>query len=243
MVSCSAMRIAVLSGRLSGGVFSAFALAALICLCWVCCWRLRRYLGSLTGQPSTLSLVGVPTYAYNQQQPQPTPSLWALRTTQQRPYHISEEGAAVEMSSTATQQPPSYTASATDSSQQPGSSASSAANQPTCPSQPAPFTSYSQPAPPSFAQQTQYPYGQPYVPQRMYSPAAMPGAVGGGGYGLGSMAAAGVGGLLLGELLGGGIGGGLGGGGFDGTGLGDTAFDGGDVGGGGGMGGRGGDGI
>ena len=72
----------------------------------------------------------------------------------------------------------------------------------------------------------------------MYGPPMMPGGIGGSGYGIGSLAAAGVGGLLLGELLGGGMGGGLGGGGFDGFAAGDTSFDGGDgrdIGGGDGM--------
>ena len=214
LVLCNKM-LADLGGRLSGGLFSVIVLAALICLCCLGCWRLRRYLASLTGQSqqSTLPSVGVPAYAYAQQQQQPFPSTWAPPNTQQQPaYHIGEEGAAVEMSSTATQPPPSYTSSATDSSQQPGTAVHITASHPPHVNQPAPFSSYSQPVPPQFAQPTPYPYGQPYAPRPMYGPAMIPGAMGGGGYGMGSMAAAGVGGLLLGELLGGGLGSGLGGG-------------------------------
>ena len=190
-------------------------LAALICLCCAGCWRMRRYLDSLTGQQqqASLPMVGVPTYEYEQQTQQPAPSTWAPPNPQQ-PYRIGEKDAAVEMSSTVGQQPPAYTASAADSTQQQPATARPVGQQPYV-SQPAPFASYSQPLPPA---PQQYPYGQPYMtPQPAYfAPGMMPGATGGGGYGMGGVAAAGVGGLLLGELLGGGLsGGGMGGGEFD----------------------------
>ena len=231
-----------LSGRLSGGVSFVIALAALICLCCACCYRMRRYLSSLTGQPqlSALPLVGVPAFTSQQQPQQPAPSTWEPPSSSpQRSYHIGDEGAAMELGSTAAQQPPPYSASAIDSSQ-PAATASThhPAIQPPSAAQPGPFASYSQPVPPTFAQPMQQPYGPPYTPRPMYGPPMMPGGIGGSGYGIGSLAAAGVGGLLLGELLGGGMGGGLGGGGFDGFAAGDTSFDGGDgrdIGGGDGM--------